>query len=122
MLSAVRLMQWEGVGRSECGVVGWQVCESTGVVVAPYLDYPQLLGVLLRLLGETADKQGVLRLLGVLGALDPHQHKSNQANLKVTPPSLPPSFLPETFHCLLRHGTIGQCNCCAHSQPQAFVC
>ena len=25
-----------------------QVCESTGVVVAPYLDYPQLLGVLLR--------------------------------------------------------------------------
>lgn len=62
------------------------MCESTGVVVAPYLDYPQLLGVLLRLLGETADKQGVLRLLGVLGALDPHQHKANQANLKAPPP------------------------------------
>lgn len=59
------------------------MCESTGVVVAPYLDYPQLLGVLLRLLGETSDKLGVLRLLGVLGALDPHQHKTNQANLKV---------------------------------------
>lgn len=55
------------------------------MVVAPYMDYPQLLGVLLRLLGEAADgagKRGVLRLLGVLGALDPHMHKSTQANLK----------------------------------------
>ena len=63
-----------------------QVCESTGVVVTPYMEYPQLLGVLLRLLGEASDgpgKRGVLRLLGVLGALDPHMHKSNQANLKV---------------------------------------
>lgn len=34
---------------------GAQVCESTGVVVAPYMDYPQLLGVLLRLLGEAGD-------------------------------------------------------------------
>lgn len=66
------------------------MCESTGVVVAPYMDYPQLLGVLLRLLGEAADgagKRGVLRLLGVLGALDPHMHKSNQANLKARCPT-----------------------------------
>lgn len=57
------------------------------MVVAPYMDYPQLLGVLLRLLGEAGDgsgKRAVLRLLGVLGALDPHMHKSNQAILKVT--------------------------------------
>jgi hypothetical protein len=30
-----------------------QVVESTGVVVTPYLDYPQLLGVLLRMLNES---------------------------------------------------------------------
>ena len=56
-----------------------QVCESTGVVVAPYTDYPQLLSVLLRMLGEGGElgvKRDLLRLLGILGALDPHQHKA----------------------------------------------
>ncbi len=56
-----------------------QVCESTGVVVAPYTDFPQLLSVLLRMLGEGGDmavKRDLLRLLGILGALDPHQHKA----------------------------------------------
>ena len=31
-----------------------QVVESTGIVVTPYLEYPQLLGVLLRMLNESA--------------------------------------------------------------------
>lgn len=56
-----------------------QVCESTGVVIAPYIDYPQLLAVLLRMLGEGAEpsvKRELLRLLGILGALDPHMHKA----------------------------------------------
>ena len=30
----------------------WQVVESTGMVMAPYLEYPQLLAVLLRMLNE----------------------------------------------------------------------
>ena len=33
---------------------GMQVVESTGIVVTPYLEYPQLLGVLLRMLNESA--------------------------------------------------------------------
>ena len=49
------------------------------MVVAPYTDFPQLLSVLLRMLGEGGDmavKRDLLRLLGILGALDPHQHKA----------------------------------------------
>ena len=48
------------------------------MVVAPYMDYPVLLAVLLRMLGEGGDasvKRDLLRLLGTLGALDPHRHK-----------------------------------------------
>ena len=59
------------------------MCESTGVVVSPYKDYPQLLAVLLRMLGEGGDpsvKRDLLRLLGILGALDPHRHKVGPAS------------------------------------------
>lgn len=72
------------------GVLHVQVCESTGVVVAPYTDFPQLLSVLLRMLGEGGDmavKRDLLRLLGILGALDPHQHKarrSQHARVQIT--------------------------------------
>ena len=47
--------------------------------MAPYMDYPVLLAVLLRMLGEggkPAVKRDLLRLLGILGALDPHRHKA----------------------------------------------
>ena len=37
-------------GNSEC--FGVQVIESTGVVVTPYMEYPQLLGMLLQMLSE----------------------------------------------------------------------
>ncbi|KAK9806315.1 hypothetical protein WJX72_010074 [[Myrmecia] bisecta] len=61
-----------------------QVVESTGIVVTPYMEYPQLLGVLLRMLNEgTSNVQyEVLKVLGIIGALDPHTHKMNQASLQ----------------------------------------
>ncbi|BBN14806.1 serine/threonine-protein kinase mTOR [Marchantia polymorpha subsp. ruderalis] len=62
-----------------------QVVESTGYVVAPYTDHPQLLGLLLRLLnGELAwsTRREVLKVLGIMGALDPHLHKRNQLSLQ----------------------------------------
>eukprot|EP00891_Asterochloris_glomerata_P006787 jgi/Astpho2/6787/fgenesh1_pm.00103_%23_6_t len=61
-----------------------QVVESTGVVVMPYLEYPQLLGMLLRLLseGDLMCRAEVLKALGIIGALDPHTHKINQAGLQ----------------------------------------
>ncbi|KAF6172500.1 hypothetical protein GIB67_007013 [Kingdonia uniflora] len=58
-----------------------QVVQSTGYVIAPYTEYPQLLGLLLKLLnGELAwsTRREALKVLGIMGALDPHVHKRNQ--------------------------------------------
>lgn len=60
-----------------------QVVQSTGYVISPYNEYPQLLGLLLKLLnGELAwsTRREVLKVLGIMGALDPHAHKRNQQN------------------------------------------
>ncbi|BDA44527.1 Serine/threonine-protein kinase TOR [Coccomyxa sp. Obi] len=63
-----------------------QVVESTGLVMTPYIEYPQLLGVLLRMLNEGEGshhvRREVLKTLGIIGALDPHTHKVNQADLQ----------------------------------------
>jgi FKBP12-rapamycin complex-associated protein len=58
--------------------------ENTGRVVQPYLEYPQLLGVLLRMLAEGGPsvRREVMRTLGTIGALDPHAHKFNLAELQ----------------------------------------
>ncbi|XP_042007638.1 serine/threonine-protein kinase TOR-like [Salvia splendens] len=61
-----------------------QVVQSTGYVITPYNEYPQLLGLLLKLLnGELAwsTRRGVLKVLGIMGALDPHAHKRSQLSL-----------------------------------------
>ncbi|KAK1369657.1 Serine/threonine-protein kinase TOR [Heracleum sosnowskyi] len=61
-----------------------QVVQSTGYVIAPYNEYPQLLGLLLKLLnGELAwsTRREVLKVIGIMGALDPHVHKRNQQSL-----------------------------------------
>jgi FKBP12-rapamycin complex-associated protein len=54
--------------------------QSSGYVITPYVEYPQLMSMLLRLLNETeATRREVLKTLGIIGALDPHTHKLNQA-------------------------------------------
>ncbi|XP_056160920.1 serine/threonine-protein kinase TOR isoform X3 [Syzygium oleosum] len=61
-----------------------QVVQSTGYVITPYNEYPPLLGLLLKLLnGELAwsTRREVLKVLGIMGALDPHMHKRNQLML-----------------------------------------
>ncbi|XP_076915398.1 serine/threonine-protein kinase TOR-like [Bidens hawaiensis] len=61
-----------------------QVVQSTGYVITPYNEYPLLLGLLLKLLnGELAwsTRREVLKVLGIMGALDPHAHKRNQQSL-----------------------------------------
>ncbi|EYU37539.1 hypothetical protein ABFS82_02G047600 [Erythranthe guttata] len=61
-----------------------QVVQSTGYVISPYNEYPPLLGLLLKLLnGELvwSTRREVLKVLGIMGALDPHAHKRNQLRL-----------------------------------------
>jgi serine/threonine-protein kinase mTOR len=57
-----------------------QVCSSTGYVIAPLVDYPQLLPVLGRILRTEMTqpvRREVVKVLGILGALDPYRRKVN---------------------------------------------
>lgn len=55
-----------------------QLASSSGYVVQPYLDYPHLLDLLVNIV--KTEQQGAIRketikLLGILGALDPYKHQ-----------------------------------------------
>ncbi len=55
-----------------------QLCSNTGYVIDPLLDYPQLLELLSRALkGETstAARRSIIRVMGILGALDPYKRQ-----------------------------------------------
>ncbi|KAF7362629.1 Serine/threonine-protein kinase TOR [Mycena venus] len=65
-----------------------RVCSSTGYVIAPLVDYPGLLPLLGRILkhdvgggeragGGEAVKREVVKVMGVLGAMDPYRRKTN---------------------------------------------
>ncbi|GAB2218008.1 hypothetical protein Droror1_Dr00001223 [Drosera rotundifolia] len=61
-----------------------QVVQSTGYVISPYRDYPHLLGLLLKFLnGDLAwsTRREVLKVLGIMGALDPCVQKRNLSSL-----------------------------------------
>jgi FKBP12-rapamycin complex-associated protein len=55
-----------------------QLVSNTGTVIQPYIDHPQLLGILFRFL-RTETSQAIrletIRTMGMLGALDPFRHK-----------------------------------------------
>lgn len=55
-----------------------QVCSSTGYVITPLIDYPQLLPLLGRILRTEVSqlvRREVVKVLGILGALDPYRRK-----------------------------------------------
>ena len=57
-----------------------QVCSSTGYVVDPLIDHPQLLQILSRILRsepKSAVRREVIKVLGILGALDPYRRKAS---------------------------------------------
>ncbi|MCP9257960.1 Serine/threonine-protein kinase mTOR [Dirofilaria immitis] len=55
-----------------------QLCQNTAYVVDPYKEHPELLDVLLRLLRtemSASMRRMTMRVLGIIGALDPYTHK-----------------------------------------------
>lgn len=55
-----------------------QVCSSTGYVITPLVEYPQLLPLLGRILrteNNQSVRREVVKVLGILGALDPYRRK-----------------------------------------------
>nr|QHX41461.1 serine/threonine-protein kinase mTOR [Halisarca dujardinii] len=67
-----------------------RLVEYTGYVVEPYLKYTDLLGILLNFLksgSNPAVRKEVIRVLGLLGALDPYKHKHGSRPESKTMPS-----------------------------------
>ncbi|KAF9240696.1 phosphatidylinositol 3-kinase [Melanogaster broomeanus] len=68
-----------------------QLCSSTGYVISPLIEYPQLLPVLGRILRTEsgASRRDVVRevvkVLGILGALDPYRRKGILPAVNVAP-------------------------------------
>lgn len=62
-----------------------QLAGSSGYVIQPLLDFPQLLGILINILkseNSPAIRRETVRLIGILGALDPYKHKEVERNSK----------------------------------------
>lgn len=62
-----------------------QLIESTGYVISPFLKYPNLLDILLNIIKTEQNKiirHEVIKVLGIIGALDPYKHKMNQLKLR----------------------------------------
>ncbi|TID15752.1 hypothetical protein CANINC_004281 [Pichia inconspicua] len=55
-----------------------QIASSSGYVIQPLLEYPQLLGLLVNILkfeNSIPVRRKTVKLLGILGALDPYKHR-----------------------------------------------
>lgn len=67
-----------------------QLISATGYVVAPYQKYPNLMDVLLNFLKteqQPKDRRETIRVLGLLGALDPYKHKITRGLIDDQPDS-----------------------------------
>ncbi|CAK9439599.1 uncharacterized protein LODBEIA_P36990 [Lodderomyces beijingensis] len=65
-----------------------QLSSSSGYVIQPLLDYPQLLGMLVAILksdNSVQIRRETVRLLGILGALDPYKHREVEQTSKNIP-------------------------------------
>ncbi|KAI9341687.1 FAT domain-containing protein [Obelidium mucronatum] len=67
-----------------------QICSNTGIVISPYIKYPNLLDILLGVLKSEENlliRKETVRVIGILGAIDPYRHKmvsvSNDCDVEV---------------------------------------
>lgn len=61
-----------------------KLVESTGYVTDPYIKYPSLLDLLLSFLKTEQNlsfRKEVIKVLGLIGALDPFRHKLSQGEI-----------------------------------------
>ena len=68
-----------------------QVCSSTGYVIQPLVDHPELLKILGRILKTEVTppvRREVLKVLGILGAIDPYRRKVFILNFFLLHPTL----------------------------------
>ncbi|KAI9320096.1 armadillo-type protein [Dichotomocladium elegans] len=57
-----------------------QLASNTGFVIQPYIKYPALLNILISILKSEQNpsiRRETVKLMGILGALDPYRHKMN---------------------------------------------
>ncbi|KAH3678460.1 hypothetical protein WICMUC_001477, partial [Wickerhamomyces mucosus] len=62
-----------------------QLSGSSGYVIQPLLDYPQLLNIIINILKSENSpeiRRETVRVLGILGAIDPYKHKEVERNSK----------------------------------------
>jgi FKBP12-rapamycin complex-associated protein len=62
-----------------------QVCSSAGYVIQPLVEYPQLLQIFGRILKSESNssvRREVIKVLGIIGALDPYRRKVRHIVLK----------------------------------------
>lgn len=62
-----------------------QLTESTGYVIKPFHEYPKLLDTILNQIQSETNpviRMEVIKVFGILGALDPYRHKLNQLALE----------------------------------------
>jgi len=86
-----------------------QLVSSTGYVIAPYFDYPNLMSMAASVLPRTKNapwalRCEVMRTLGILGAIDPQRHAAITQNLQKNSDS--ELFLDDTGKSLLSEASV----------------
>jgi FKBP12-rapamycin complex-associated protein len=67
-----------------------QLVESTGDVITPYIRYPKLLDIILDTIKSERNlliRKEVIKVFGLLGALDPYKHKMTEIQFRDQQPS-----------------------------------